>query len=181
MSGGNPSAPAQSSWTWVENKVFEQGLVQFPDETPDRWNKIAGLLPDKSPAEVQQHFEALLHDVNLIESGQIEVPCYADLPPVMSDPAAKSKKKASPWSKEEHRLFLHGLDIYGKGDWRSISRYAVVSRTPTQVASHAQKYFIRKNAKKNERMRSSIHDVTIDCSLRAQPPSPAQAFQCSPP
>jgi len=40
-------------------------------------------------------------------------------------------------------LFLNGLKKYGKGDWRSISRNCVVTRTPSQVASHAQKYFLR--------------------------------------
>lgn len=53
-----------------------------------------------------------------------------------------------------------GLDKYGKGDWRSISRNFVISRTPTQVASHAQKYFIRLNSMNKERRRSSIHDIT---------------------
>lgn len=58
------------------------------------------------------------------------------------------------------RLFLIGLDRYGKGDWRSISRNVVVTRTPTQVASHAQKYFLRHTSGKKERKRSSIHDIT---------------------
>ena len=58
------------------------------------------------------------------------------------------------------RLFLLGLDKYGKGDWRSISRNFVVTRTPTQVASHAQKYFIRLNSMNKDRRRSSIHDIT---------------------
>ncbi|CAK9163992.1 unnamed protein product [Ilex paraguariensis] len=49
---------------------------------------------------------------------------------------------------------------YGKGDWRSISRNFVVTRTPTQVASHAQKYFIRLNSMNKDRRRSSIHDIT---------------------
>lgn len=53
-----------------------------------------------------------------------------------------------------------GLEKYGKGDWRSISRNAVVSRTPTQVASHAQKYFLRLNSTKKDKKRSSIHDIT---------------------
>ena len=70
-------------------------------------------------------------------------------------------RKGVPWSEEEHRLFLLGLAKFGKGDWRSISRHFVVSRTPTQVASHAQKYFIRlTNASKKEKRRSSIHDMT---------------------
>lgn len=59
-----------------------------------------------------------------------------------------------------HRLFLIGLSKFGKGDWRSISRNVVVTRTPTQVASHAQKYFLRQNSGKKERKRSSIHDIT---------------------
>eukprot|EP00252_Welwitschia_mirabilis_P025134 TRINITY_DN7732_c0_g1_i3.p1 TRINITY_DN7732_c0_g1~~TRINITY_DN7732_c0_g1_i3.p1 ORF type:complete len:159 (+),score=13.16 TRINITY_DN7732_c0_g1_i3:58-534(+) len=53
-----------------------------------------------------------------------------------------------------------GLDKFGKGDWRSISRHFVVSRTPTQVASHAQKYFIRHSSANKEKRRSSIHDIT---------------------
>lgn len=59
-----------------------------------------------------------------------------------------------------NRLFLIGLEKYGKGDWRSISRNVVVTRTPTQVASHAQKYYLRQNSGKKERKRSSIHDIT---------------------
>lgn len=59
-----------------------------------------------------------------------------------------------------YRLFLLGLSKFGKGDWRSISRNYVISRTPTQVASHAQKYFIRLNSMNRDRRRSSIHDIT---------------------
>lgn len=53
-----------------------------------------------------------------------------------------------------------GLAKFGKGDWRSISRNFVISRTPTQVASHAQKYFIRLNSINKDKRRSSIHDIT---------------------
>ncbi|KAF1870077.1 hypothetical protein Lal_00017657 [Lupinus albus] len=60
----------------------------------------------------------------------------------------------------ERRLFLLGLEKYGKGDWRSISRNLVLTRNPTQVASHAQKYFIRLNSMNKDRRRSSIHDIT---------------------
>ena len=58
----------------------------------------------------------------------------------------QERRKGIPWTEEEHRLFLLGLSKFGKGDWRSISRNFVLSRTPTQVASHAQKYFIRLTA-----------------------------------
>ncbi|XP_062116945.1 transcription factor MYBS1 [Humulus lupulus] len=74
--------------------------------------------------------------------------------------AEQERRKGIPWTEEEHRLFLLGLDKFGKGDWRSISRNFVISRTPTQVASHAQKYFIRLNSVNRDRRRSSIHDIT---------------------
>lgn len=53
-----------------------------------------------------------------------------------------------------------GLEKYGKGDWRNISRNFVISKTPTQVASHAQKYYLRQLSKEKERKRPSIHDIT---------------------
>jgi len=56
---------------------------------------------------------------------------------------------------------LDGLQIYGKGNWKNISKY-VKSRTPTQVASHAQKYFIRQNACAEKKKRKSILDITLD-------------------
>ena len=72
----------------------------------------------------------------------------------------QERRKGIPWTEEEHRLFLLGLSKFGKGDWRSISRQYVLSRTPTQVASHAQKFFIRLNSlSKKDKRRSSIHDV----------------------
>lgn len=64
-----------------------------------------------------------------------------------------------PWTEEEHRLFLLGLQKLGKGDWRGIARNFVTSRTPTQVASHAQKYFIRQSNATRRKRRSSLFDM----------------------
>ncbi|KAK4781185.1 hypothetical protein SAY87_017291 [Trapa incisa] len=75
------------------------------------------------------------------------------------------KKKGIPWTEEEHRLFLIGLQKLGKGDWRGIARNYVMSRTPTQVASHAQKYYIRQTRASRRKRRSSLFDMTPDVEI----------------
>ncbi|OAY84360.1 transcription factor MYB1R1-like [Ananas comosus] len=69
------------------------------------------------------------------------------------------RKRGIPWTEDEHRMFLLGLQKLGKGDWRGIARNFVVSRTPTQVASHAQKYFIRQTNSSRRKRRSSLFDM----------------------
>ncbi|OIT25392.1 PREDICTED: transcription factor MYB1R1-like [Nicotiana attenuata] len=74
-------------------------------------------------------------------------------------------KKAIPWTEEEHRLFLKGLEIYGKSNWAKISKDLLPNRTHIQIASHAQKYFMRLTAASNERKnrkKTSIFDVHLE-------------------
>ncbi|CAL0330959.1 unnamed protein product [Lupinus luteus] len=178
---------SSSEWSIEEDKAFENALATYPEDASDRWEKIAGDVPGKSLQEIQFHYNLLVDDVNQIESGFVPLPSYNSSSPrgsigQVSNDGAENKgtrlwnynnesnlkasksdqerRKGIAWTEEEHRLFLLGLEKYGKGDWRSISRNFVVTRTPTQVASHAQKYFIRLNSMNKDRRRSSIHDIT---------------------
>ena len=130
------------------------------------------MLPQKDINQVMTRFQQLSEDLRDIELGRATCTYPAivkgeTLSVTQLQKKCKSqdteRRKGIPWTEEEHRLFLMGLAKFGKGDWRSISRNFVITRTPTQVASHAQKYFIRLNSnasKKDNKRRSSIHDIT---------------------
>ncbi|KAF0928739.1 hypothetical protein E2562_006158 [Oryza meyeriana var. granulata] len=74
----------------------------------------------------------------------------------------QERKKGIPWTEEEHKKFLDGLRQLGKGDWRGISKNFVATRTATQVASHAQKYFLRQINPGKKKRRASLFDVVAE-------------------
>lgn len=64
------------------------------------------------------------------------------------------------WTDGEHIRFLEGLEKLGRGNWKEISTKYVPTRTPTQIASHAQKHFNRIADNKLKRRRTSVFDLT---------------------
>lgn len=195
-------------WTPVENKLFENALAKFDKDTPDRWQRVAEMVPGKTVADVIQQYKELEDDVTSIEAGFYPKYGYncstspftlewgnsngvdgsrgkrssaaAVAVVAAGRPVEQERKKGVPWTEEEHKLFLLGLKKYGKGDWRNISRNFVVTRTPTQVASHAQKYFIRQLSGGKDKRRASIHDITTVNLTENHLTSPEYKNSCSP-
>ncbi|EPS69353.1 hypothetical protein M569_05416, partial [Genlisea aurea] len=177
------AAEDEGRWTVAENKAFENALALYDENTPDRWQRVAEMVPGKTVADVMRQYKELEDDVSSIEAGLFPFQGYAaDSSPFTLDwggggganfkaayapsggrrsrSSDHERKKGVPWTEEEHKLFLMGLKKHGKGDWRNISRNFVITRTPTQVASHAQKYFIRQLSGGKDKRRASIHDIT---------------------
>ncbi|OMO84278.1 hypothetical protein CCACVL1_10923 [Corchorus capsularis] len=191
-----------TKWTPAENKMFENALAVYDKDTPDRWQKVAAMIPGKTVEDVIKQYRELEADVSSIEAGLFPAPGYSTSPFTLDwgnghgydglkqsyglggkrsgRPAEQERKKGVPWTEEEHKLFLMGLKKYGKGDWRNISRNFVVTRTPTQVASHAQKYFIRQLSGGKDKRRASIHDITTVNLNDTRTPSPDNKGTSSP-
>nr|QSD99659.1 MYB family transcription factor [Melilotus albus] len=106
-------------------------------------------------------------DTNIIESGR----SVAILNTAESVPEAKrGRRERIHWTEDEHVLFLKGLNKYGCGHWKDISKEFVVTKTPIQIASHAQKYFIHLNATEKEKRRKSIFDtVPVEPQIEISP------------
>nr|XP_010921931.1 protein RADIALIS-like 3 [Elaeis guineensis] len=72
------SPQLQIEWSRSEDKIFELALVQYPEGTPDRWSLITAKLPGKTLSQVLHHYQVLIYDLELIESGRVEIPDYKD-------------------------------------------------------------------------------------------------------
>ncbi|RDX68762.1 Transcription factor SRM1, partial [Mucuna pruriens] len=190
------SVPPHATWPVQQNNTW--GQVQrtpqynngaFLNVHEHSLNPAAQVLPTL-PAGFTQHYKPLAQ----IESGRVTLPAHpVDVPVQNGDSSLVVRRQRAPrntWTAKHFVIsmsFLVGLQIYGKGNWKDISRYAVKTRTLSQVASHAQKYYERQNIPKEERKRKSIHDITLpdrDLPIQNLPemqPQQQQMLECYPP
>ncbi|KAF0902945.1 hypothetical protein E2562_022589 [Oryza meyeriana var. granulata] len=76
-SGSRSSSRMASTWSTKENKLFEEALAYYGEDTPNRWHKVSRAMGgSKTADEVRRHYELLDDDVKLIESGKVPFPKY---------------------------------------------------------------------------------------------------------
>ncbi|KAI3673182.1 hypothetical protein L6452_39298 [Arctium lappa] len=66
---------SSSTWTRKQNKLFENALADQDENAPDRWQNIAKA-SGKTVEEVKKHYQELVDDLELIESGKVPLPNY---------------------------------------------------------------------------------------------------------
>jgi hypothetical protein len=109
-----------TEWTREENKEFEIALAIFDEHEPDRWLKVAAMIPGKTVNDVIKQYKKLEEDVCDIEAGRVPVPGYLSSSftselvdnstfdayrkrPLNIKSADQQRKKGVPWTEEEHR------------------------------------------------------------------------------
>jgi len=76
-SSSSRSVNVDSTWSKKENKLFEEALAHYGEDTPDRWHKVSRAIGgSKTADEVLRHYELLDEDVKLILSGNVPFPKY---------------------------------------------------------------------------------------------------------
>ncbi|KAL8151845.1 hypothetical protein V2J09_021653 [Rumex salicifolius] len=155
----NDSNP-RIEWTHSEKEIFQNSLDELGFTHPQLFEQISAKIPGKSAVQVREHFDAF------VQAEHIQIPDHNDSRTI-EDTRQETRSEGSSqgrqmWTDEEHNLFLNGLAHYGKGEWKRISSEFVKTKTPSQVASHAQKYYNRANSNTPpSRRRYSINDTRI--------------------
>ncbi|GAB4860044.1 hypothetical protein Ancab_011522 [Ancistrocladus abbreviatus] len=76
---------SSTKWTHAENKMFEDALAVYDKDTPDRWHKVAAMIPGKTVGDVIRHYKELEDDVSSI----------------------RSRARAYPWLRQHQYLSFH--------------------------------------------------------------------------
>ncbi|MQL72195.1 hypothetical protein Taro_004535 [Colocasia esculenta] len=118
-----------STWTREQEKAFENALALHPEDSAERWERIAEAVSGKTVEDIKLHYELLVEDINGIESGRVPLPSYVSLSDAPADHGGEGGKRSAhshgdlghggkgsrsdqerrkgiAWTEEEHRLTL---------------------------------------------------------------------------
>jgi len=72
----------------------------------------------------------------------------------------KKENHKKGWTPCEHLLFLKGLQLCGKGSWKSIEKI-VKTRNSAQIQAHANRYYKRIQQPSDKKVNRSVHDFDL--------------------
>ncbi|KAG0544790.1 hypothetical protein BDA96_02G307100 [Sorghum bicolor] len=116
-------------------EVFANMLCGEIDNEPSRDDTRSDLRDWYKVLEGDTHDSVLRPSVetSLFQpSKQLVLKAPRDQEEIQKPHCKSSRKERQTWTAEEHRQFLYGVQHFGRGEWKSISKYFVPSRTPTQ-------------------------------------------------
>ncbi|XP_012834988.1 PREDICTED: transcription factor MYB1R1-like [Erythranthe guttata] len=120
-----------AGWTFEENKMFENALAEIDPSSPAFFENVGSRVPWKTIEDIKNHYQALIEDVGLIESGKFPIPDYEQnnvyhhlegkkydqIESINKDEGSPSTKNGQqrrrgvPWTEEEHQYIIsHGIE-----------------------------------------------------------------------
>ncbi|WVY94787.1 hypothetical protein V8G54_033875 [Vigna mungo] len=184
-----PHCKRYERWTENEHRLFLLGLKSCGEGNWKSISEL--YVVSKSPSQVSSHAQKYkihqktsmqnkkrksIHEISIEPSKHVIPTPVTSLEEILSKDDVLNcanhmenynnsivtvpRKKCKHWTEDEHKLFLLGHAKYQE-NWKEVSKNFVPSKTPTQIASHAQKYFLRQNVPEHQRKRKSIHDKTL--------------------
>lgn len=101
-----------TKWTRAENKIFENALALYDKDTPDRWHKVAEMIPGKTVSDVLKQYQQLEDDVCNIEAGLVSVPEYYNYAPTTTTTTTNNNNNpcSSTFTLESWANFSSGYD-----------------------------------------------------------------------
>jgi SHAQKYF class myb-like DNA-binding protein len=136
--GKASSAPSTSRSASSSPLTQPLSVTTSAATSPDRLGITTSEGTPSSPDANSSRVGGTTEESDMDDDDEEEEPISSDDEPARG---RRRKSKEGRWTKEEHSSFLEGLKLYGKS-WRDIQTL-VKTRTPDQIRTHAQKYFIK--------------------------------------
>lgn len=73
LTNGNAKGKGELPWTAAEQQLLEQALKTYPNTTPDRWDRIAECVPNRSKKDCMKRYKELVEAVKAKKAAQAAV------------------------------------------------------------------------------------------------------------
>uniref|UniRef100_H3HCK5 Uncharacterized protein n=1 Tax=Phytophthora ramorum TaxID=164328 RepID=H3HCK5_PHYRM len=87
-----------------------------------------------------------------------------------------TKRAGTPWTLEEHELFLEALECYPSGPWKTIAAH-IGTRTTRQTMTHAQKY--REKIARRRKAEAAASPTKSESTIEVVSDHPRTTYQLS--